>query len=60
MLILDIKNRNLVFLVTLIESFLVFFALENRIDPDNVRNEAFPVLKLYEKLGKINGILAVS
>ena len=50
LLVLDIKYGNLVFLMTLIESGLILFALEDGIDPDDIRNEAFPVLKLYEKL----------
>ena len=59
-LILYVEDRDLVLLMTLIEGILIFLALEDGIDPDDVRNKAFPVLKLNEKVGKVNGILAVS
>ena len=59
-LVLDVQYRNLVLHMTVIEGFLIFLALEDRIDPDDIRNEAFPVLKLFEQVRKIDGILAVS
>ena len=59
-LVLDVQYRDLVLHMTVIESFLIFLALEDRIDPDDVRHESFPVLELYEQVGKVDGILAVS